>query len=491
MIVTRFAPSPTGRLHLGSVRTALYSYILARQQQGGKYIFRIEDTDVARSTKLFEQNMIEGFQWLGLDRDAGPEKDDGNGPYYQMERLELYNQYLQNLLDDGQAYYAWESTEELDEMRKQADARKQPFRYRQIDYTPEQLTKFQEEWRKPVVRFKVLVDRKVEFTDMVKGDTVFDMHEFDDFVIVKSDGIPTYHFAVVVDDITMKITHVVRGEEHFTNTPKHILLFESFGAKHPQFGHLPLMLNPSGKKMSKRDDPAEVGLTLVDQFREAWFLPEAIINFVALLGRNPWTDQEIFTLDQLIGSFSMERVQKANAVYDFKRALRFNSEWIKNMDDIAFIKKLKDYLFLYCDEERKEIIESVDESYWLRLAPFIKVRITTLQQFRDYCKYFFIRLPANEELILKEKMGVTKELLTQMIPELIDLLWHITDEQRTEETIKNELMSYIEAKSLKNGQVLWPLRALLTGAEASPWAFEMLYVLGKEESLVRLKEATN
>lgn len=193
--------------------------------------------------------------------------DDG-GPYHQMERLELYNQYLQQLLVDGQAYYAWESTEELDEMRRQAEERKQPFRYRQIAYTPEQLAQFQAEGRKPVVRFKVHTDRKITFTDLVKGETTFDMREFDDFVIVKSDGIPTYHFAVVVDDITMHVTHVIRAEEHFTNTPKHILLFEAFGAQHPQFGHLPLLLNPQGKKMSKRDDPELVGLILVDQYQE-------------------------------------------------------------------------------------------------------------------------------------------------------------------------------------------------------------------------------
>ncbi len=488
MIVTRFAPSPTWRLHVGSVRTALYSYLLANQQKDGIYILRIEDTDVARSTKLFEKNMIDMFRRLWLDRHKGVEKNDDGGPYHQMARLEIYNQYLQKLLDAWQAYYARESTEELDAMRAEAEARKQPFRYRQKEYTPEQLAAFKEEGRKPVVRFKVQTDRKVSFTDLVKGETTFDMREFDDFVIVKSDGIPTYHFAVVVDDITMNITHVIRAEEHFTNTPKHILLFETFGAQHPQFGHLPLLLNPQGKKMSKRDDPALVGMTLVDDYQAGWFLPEAILNFVSLLWRNPWTEQEIFTLDELVKTFSMERVHKANAVYDFKRALWFNGEWIKKLSDEEFIQRTKDYLYLYGDEERKEIVENTEPAYRNKLAPYIKVRIQTLGQFRDYCKYFFIRLDAKDEVVLSEKMWVTKELLSAIMPEVIELLERLSDEQWTEETIKEELISYIAAKSLKNGQLLRPLRAILTWVEASPGAFEMLYVLGKEESLVRLKE---
>lgn len=200
-----------------------------------------------------------------------------------MERLEIYNQYVQTLLEDNQAYYAWETTEELDTMREEAAQKKVPFRYRQRTYTPEQLAQFQEEGRKPVVRCKVPTDRIVTFVDLVKGETSFDMKQFDDLVIVKSDGIPTYHFAVVVDDILMHITHVIRGEDHLTNTAKHIILFEALGAQLPHFGHLPLMLNPSGKKMSKRDDPAIVGLVLLDQFRDAGFLPEAILNFCALL----------------------------------------------------------------------------------------------------------------------------------------------------------------------------------------------------------------
>lgn len=263
-----------------------------------------------------------------------------------------------------------------------------------------------------MIRFKVDKSRAVAFTDLVKGETRFEMKQFSDFVIVKGDGIPTYHFAVVVDDMLMNITHVIRGEDHLTNTAKHIVLFEALGAKLPHFAHLPLMLNPSGRKMSKRDDPAEVGLVLVDQFRDEGFLPEAMINFCALLGRNPGTEKEIFTLDELIHEFDMERVQSSNAVYDFKRALRFNSSWIKNLCDEDFVTKVKDYLFIYGDEERKEICEQIEDAYWKKLAPYIKVRIQTLGQFREHCKYFFTRPSMiDPEMVNKEKMKITDELV--------------------------------------------------------------------------------
>lgn len=244
--------------------------------------------------------------------------------------------------------------------------------------------------------------------------------------------------------------------------------------------------------MSKRDDPADVWLVLVDQFRDEGFLPGAILNFIALLGRNPGTDREFFTLEELVEEFDMSRVQKSNAVYDYKRALWFNSEWIKRMPDEEFVTTIKDFLFLNGDEGRKEIIEQIDQDYRMKLAPYIKVRMQTLKQFKDHCKYFFTR-PASvdPELVNKQKMKITDELVHGFLPDCIDVLEHLTDAQRTEEYIKEELVSFIQAKDLKNGQVLRPLRAILTNVQASPGAFEMMYVLGKEESLVRLKEYGN
>lgn len=481
--VTRYAPSPTWHQHIGGIRTALYCQLLA-QQTNWKFLLRFEDTDQARSTKLYEESMMDSFKWCGLSRDAWPDNPDENGPYYQMKRLEIYNTYVQQLLDQWDAYYAWETSEELEAMRIAAYANKKAFNYRRIEYTQAQLEQYKNEWRTPVIRLSLPM-KEVTFVDQVKWETTFDLRQFGDFVIVKSDGIPTYYLANVVDDHLQKITHVIRGEEHLSNTPKQIALYEALGWEMPSFAHLPLMLNTSGKKMSKRD--TDIGLILVPQFQDEWFLPEAIINFIALLGWNPWTEQEIFTYDQLLESFSMERVQSSNAVYDFKRALWFNSEWIKNMSDEDFVSRLKWYLYLYGNEEWKEIIESTQEDYWLTFAAYIKVRLQTFGQFRDHAQYFFLRPTVDSQLVNREKMKVTDELVRWYLPKLITLLEHLDDSQWTEETIKEELIAFTKWLGLKNGQTLWPVRAILTGAQASPGAFEMLTVLGKEESIVRLK----
>lgn len=488
-IVTRFAPSPTGKLHIGSVRTALYCWLLARQQEDGKYLLRIEDTDVARSTKVFEENMIEGLTWVGLWRDGGPGIDWGEWPYYQMKRLPIYQRYLQQLIDAGHAYYAWETTQELDEMRAQANAQKRPFIYRRIVYTEEQLQQFQAEWRTPVVRFAVPDGRTITFHDQVKGEVSVKTDDLGDLVIVKSDGVPTYHFAVVVDDMEMGVTHVVRGEDHLANTAKHILLFEACGVAPqniPIFAHLPLMLNPQGGKMSKRDE--NIGLILVDQFQEEGFLPEALINFVALLGRNPGTDQEFFTIDELIENFSLERVQSSNAVYDFRRALWFNSEYIKRLSDEEFVDRLQAYLRTYGGEIRQDILKTIERDVWLCCAPQIKVRLQTLGQFKEHCQYFFVT-PATIDpaLVCREKMRVTPEIVAQHLPPIITALDAISSSDRTQENIQETLIAYISQNNLKNGQILWPLRAIVTWAEASPGAFEMLAILGKEESLLRLR----
>lgn len=482
---TRFAPSPTWNLHIWWVRTALYCWLLAKQSNG-TYKLRIEDTDLARSTKIFEKDILDSFQWFGLDWDAGPGKDDGKGPYYQMERLELYNKYVQELLESWKAYYAWESSEELEVLREIANKAKKPFHFREPMYTPAQIEQYKAEGRKPSIRFKVPEDQEVTFMDGVKWATTFAMKQFGDFVIVKSDGVPTYYLANVVDDHLQDINYVIRGEEHLSNTPKQIVLYNALGFELPQFAHLPLMLNPWGKKMSKRD--TDIGLILVHQFREAWFLPEAIINFISMLGWNPGTEQEFFTIDELVEQFSMERVQKSNAVYDFKRALWYNSEYLKRMDDEKFVNAVKTYLFLYGDEHWKGIIEWSSDEYWMRFAPYIKARIQTLEQFKDHCDYFFERKSVDPDMVNREKMKIDDGIVYGFLHECAHMLENLSDEQRTEETLKEQFVDFIAAKGLKNGQVLWPLRVILTGVEASPGAFEMLYVLGKEESLVRIKE---
>ncbi|UFX82832.1 glutamate--tRNA ligase [Candidatus Absconditicoccus praedator] len=484
MIRTRIAPSPTGSLHLGTARSALYNYIFAKQNNG-KFVLRIEDTDNTRSTKFFENDIIDGLRWLGLDFDIGPEKEDEFGPYHQMQRLDIYQKYIDKLIDEGKAYYAYETADEIDELRKQAGEKKQPFIYRQINYTQEQLQQFESEGRKPVVRFKV-EPKSLIFNDLVKGEISFDMSGFSDFVIMKSDGIPTFYMANVVDDYLMGITHILRGEDHIPNTPKQILLYEALGMQPPEFTHLPMLLNTNKSKISKRDTDNE--LVTISSFRQQGFLPEALVNFIALLGWHPSSDVEFFSMQELLDNFTIERINSSNAVYDYHRALRFNSEYIRSMSDDEFVDRLICFLENYGDQERKEILQTnKDKDYWLKLAPYIKVRIQTLGQFRDFAKYFFKPQMPTDEIIYNEKMKVDKKLVQDMLPKLLDLLYSIDEDNWTEGVLKEALINFVKQEGLKNGQVLWPIRSILTGVQASPGAFEMLYVLGKQESISRLK----
>ena len=481
-IVTRFAPSPTWYLHIGGVRTALYSRLLAKQQHG-RYLLRIEDTDQARNTAEAEQAILDGFLWLWLDWDAGPGKEDDKGPYHQMARLPIHREYLKKLLERDIAYEARESAEELEVMRNAAEAAKQPFIYRRKQYTPEQIAQWRAEGRVPVIRV-VVPQEEIIFTDGIKWEVRFHGRDIGDFVLMKSDGSPIYYFANMLDDALQGVTNVIRAEEHLSNTPKQIILYNYFGFAVPQFAHLPLMMNPNGKKLSKRD-ASETFFVAVRQFQDEGFLPDALLNYVLLVGRNPGTPQEFFTRQEMIDQFSLERIVKANATYDFTRALRYNSEYMKRLTDEAFVEQLQTYLRAFGGEEWQHIVETTDTAYRMSFAPHIKVRLQTFGQFRTHCHYFFQAVPATPELIYREKMGVTPELLSTILPEIIATLSALTD--WNEETIKTSLMDYITTKWLKNGQVLRPLRALLTWAEASPGAFEMLGVLGKEESLRRLR----
>lgn len=309
-----------------------------------------------------------------------------------------------------------------------------------------------------------LPEKVITFVDEVKGEVSFNTKEFADFVILKADGVPTYYLANVIDDALQQVNYVIRGEEHLSNTPKQIVIYEALGFVPPKFAHLPLIMNPNGKKMSKRD--TNIGCILVYQFREAGFLPQAILNFIALVGRNPGTNQDVFTLDGLVEAFSMDRVQRANAVYDFQRALRFNGEYIKAMSDEAFVDAVQTYLKEYGGEVWKEILEvsasSGDYAYWLQIAPYIKVRLQTLAQFRDHCTYFFVTPSVSDDLVYREKMQVTKEMLCEHLQGSIAALEALAADAWGEDAIKELIMAYIQSHGLKNGQILRPLRAILT-----------------------------
>ena len=475
-MITRIAPSPTGPMHIGTARTALLNWLMAKQANG-KFVLRIEDTDKERSNKIFEQYIYEGLEWLGLDFDGDV--------IYQSDNDDIYEKYITQLLEEGKAYYAWETAQEIEAMREEAKQAKKPFVYREIKYTDEQINSFKQEGRKPVVRFRV-EPRNVTYTDLIKWDVTIDMGLVADFVIQKSDGSPIFYIANVIDDYNMKITDVIRGEDHISNTPKQILLYEAFGWDVPRFGHMPLLLNKDGKKMSKRDTSG--GLVTVLQFKEAGFLPEAVINFVILLGWHTADDREFFTIDELVEEFSIDRVTPSNPRYDFDRALWFNAEYMRKLSTEEFIDRLVSYLKQYGDNEWQKLIgEWVFENkeYNKRWVPEVVVRLQTFGQFAEYNKYLFRTQMPDDEIIFNPKMKVTQELVDGFLPSLVELLewldaWNV-------DVLKEKLIEFIKSKELKNGQVLWPIRAILTGVQASPGAFEMMYILGKQETIKRLE----
>ncbi len=475
-MITRIAPSPTGPMHIGTARTALLNWIMARQADG-KFVLRIEDTDKERSNKIYEQYIYDGLEWLWLDFDGDV--------IYQSDNDNIYNKYITQLLEEWKAYYAWETAQEIEEMREEAKQTKKPFVYREIKYTDEQINAFKKEGRKPVVRFKV-EPKKVTYTDLIKGDVTIDMWLVADFVIQKSDGSPIFYIANVIDDHNMSITHVIRGEDHISNTPKQILLYEAFGWDVPEFGHMPLLLAKNGKKMSKRDTSG--GLVTVLQFKEAWFLPEAVINFIILLWWHTADDREFFTIDELLKEFSIDRVTPSNPRYDFDRALRFNAEYMRKLSTEDFIDRLVSYLKQYGDDEWQKLIwEGAFENkeYNERWVWEVVVRLQTFGQFAEYNKYLFRAQMPDDEIIFNPKMKVTQELMSKYLPELISMLeW---EENWNIDNLKWKLIEFIKSKELKNGQVLWPIRAILTGVQASPGAFEMMYILGKEETIKRLE----
>ena len=336
----RFAPSPTGPFHIGGARSALFNYLLARKT-GGKLILRIEDTDRERSTPESEENIKAALKWLGMDWDEGVDVGGPNGPYHQMERLDIYKKYTDKLLAEGKAYYCYCTDEELEEERQSLIKEGKMPRYmgKCRHLTEEQIAQFKAEGRKPTVRFRVPADQQILVRDMVRGDVVFDSNNIGDFVIVKSDGIPTYNYAVVIDDALMHITHVIRAEEHLSNTPRQCLVYDALGFKQPTFGHISLILGKDHTKMSKRH-----GATSVDQYRQLGYLPEAINNFLALLGWAPNSEQEIFSMDELIHEFSMDRVAKNPAVFDIDKLNWINQHYMRQLDAEAFFEAAKPHM---------------------------------------------------------------------------------------------------------------------------------------------------
>ncbi|MDB4978247.1 MAG: glutamyl/glutaminyl-tRNA synthetase [Candidatus Peribacteria bacterium] len=480
---TRFAPSPTGYLHVGGLRTALYAYLLARQTKDN-FILRIEDTDQGRSVDGAVEQIVHGLAWAGIAPDEGVVLENGEvaqtgdkGPYIQSERLELYKKYADQLLHDGFAYTCFCSPARLDEMRKQqqADHRAPMYDRHCLSLDPEDIADRIAAGDKYVIRMKVPHDELIEFTDVVRGEMSFRGDTIDDQVLLKSDGFPTYHLAHVVDDHLMGVDMITRSEEWLPSTPKHLLLFQAFGWPAPTYAHFPLILNKDRTKLSKRRNSVSV-----NGYREKGYLPEALINFLALLGWNPGTTQELFTLEELIEQFSMERVQKAGAIFDTEKLDWLQGQWMRKFSLSEFASRIRELV-------GEQYPAALADTEFEKKAALIQERITFFHEAPDMMSFFYTEPAVRMDVIANPKQKVTADILPDVVNILIETLGSIHEPDWNLESISSSLIAAIDASGLKKGQVLWPLRAILTGREYSPGAFEVAEVLGKETTLKRLK----
>ncbi|MCL5407351.1 MAG: glutamate--tRNA ligase [Patescibacteria group bacterium] len=472
-IRTRIAPSPTGLLHVGTAHTALFNWLFARSKQG-KFIMRIEDTDKERSRDEFIDDITDGLIWLGLDWDEGPERGDGYGPYLQSKRFEIYKKYAQELLDNKKAYYCYCTPEELEKERKEQSKNKQAPKYsgRCCNLTESQIAKFKAEGRKPSVRFKV-ESKQIKFKDLIKGIVEFDTGLFGDFVIMKSDGTPTFMFAGAIDDFLMKISHVIRGEDHLSNTPRQILLDEALNFAIPEYGHLPLILNPDRTKLSKRKNPT----SLSEDFIKKGYLPEAMINFLVLMGWSAESGQEFWTLKDLINEFSFDNVGKSPSVFDQKKLDFLNGYYIRKMSIGDLAKIAADFL------GKNEMVK--DGNKFMVALSLVQERLKNLSEIPEQIEFFF-KEPSSYKDIIVPKNGT----LEKTKKALVESLKYLEEENDFGRDSLEQLLRAVATKNgFSAGVVLWPIRVALTGKIASPGTFEVLEALGKEESLKRIKKA--
>lgn len=457
MVRVRFAPSPTGHLHIGGARTALFNWLFARHHNG-KFILRIEDTDRSRSTEEYIESIIESMKWLGLDWDEGP--------FRQTDRMETYRNYAYKLLEEGKAYRCYCTPEELEERRQKAMKEGKPPRY------DRRCREIKETLDKPfAIRFKMPLEGETVVNDLVKGTVTFKNIEIEDLVILRSDGTPTYNFCVVVDDFEMKITHVIRGEDHLNNTPKQIHIYQALGMTLPEFAHIPMILGTDRARLSKRH-----GATSVLAYRDEGYLPEALVNFLARLGWS-YGDQEIFTREELIKYFNLEQVGKANAVFNAEKLLWLNSEYIKLTPEERLFEFVKPFLV-----KEGYLKENVDIKWACRAIKSLKERCRTLKELAHAMRYYLldyvdIEPKAKEKYINEKTIPILKEV-TEKLSAL---------EEFTQDKIEKIFMDIVNERGLKLGQVAQPVRVVITGSTVSPGIYEVLEIVGKEKAIKRLR----
>lgn len=492
----RFAPSPTGPLHIGGVRTALFNYLFAKKN-GGTFYLRVEDTDQNRFVPGAEQYIMEALEWLGIAPDETVGKNEKFGPYRQSERKPLYKQYADQLINSGWAYYAFDSATDLDQLRKNAEEAGNTFIYNHTvrehldnsltvsaDKVAERIANGEEY----VIRFKTPVGETLHLKDIIRGDIKFDTNLLDDKVLFKSDGMPTYHLANIVDDHLMETSHVIRGEEWLPSLPLHELLYKAFGWEAPQFAHLPLILKPVGNgKLSKRDGD-KLGFPVFpldwndpisgeksSGYREKGFFPEAVVNFLALLGWNDGTDQELFSLEELVAKFDLNRVHKAGAKFDPEKNKWFNQHYLKLQSDVSLAEKFLPIL------AEKGIATDMD--YTTKVVASVKERATFVTDLYELSDFFFVAPTTYDEKATKNWREETPHLMQ----ELISVLENIGD--FTSVNIETLVKDWMTKNEIGMGKVMQPFRLSLVGALKGPHLFDIVEMIGKEETILRLQKA--
>ena len=500
-IRVRFAPSPTGPLHIGGVRTALYNYLFAKQN-GGDFILRIEDTDQTRFVEGAENYIIESFKWLGLTFDEGVGIGGEYGPYKQSERKELYKKYALELVEKGWAYYAFDTAEELDALRKQYESEKKNFQYdcntrnglrNSLSLDKQEVERLLESGEAYVIRFKFPENEDIHLDDLIRGHVKMNSSLLDDKVLYKSDGMPTYHLANIVDDHLMCISHVIRGEEWLPSCPLHVMLYKAFGWEDtmPKFAHLPLLLKPDGNgKLSKRDgdrlgfpvfplqwtDPKSKEIS--SGYRESGYLPEAVINMLALLGWNSGTEQEIFSLEELINIFSIDRISKHGAKFDLEKAKWFNHQYLQKVEDE---KLAQDFL---CDLSSRGI--NANEQKVKSIVALVKERCNFVKDFWENSDYFFVSPDSYAEKALKKRW---KEGTSERVRFIAMEISKIEDNNLWADNAEEFLMKYISENELNMGQIMNSIRLAVVGDTKGVNMLDIFKILGKQEIISRLNTA--
>lgn len=472
----RIAPSPSGNLHVGTARTALFNYLCAKKNNG-KYILRIEDTDLERTEQKYIDNIYDSLKAIGLNWDEGPDVGGPYAPYQQSERFDIYKKYAQKLVDAGFAYECYCTQEELDAEKEESIKNKTAYKYsgKCKNLTPEQKEELKKQGKKPVLRFAV-PQGHMKFKDLVKGDLEFDLSLVGDFVIMKSNGIPTYNFAVVVDDIEMEMTHIIRGEDHISNTPKQIMIYEALGADVPQFAHVGMILAPDKSKLSKRH-----GATAVSDFIAQGYLPEAFVNFIALLGWSPSDGNEIKPLSEIAQDFDLSRLSSSNSIFEYDKLKWMNGQYIRNLPIEDITNRIKPYL---CDYD----LSKYSEAQLQQIVEATREPISLLSEIKEGVSFFFEDEPAIDEDVKKDV------LQTEVSKQVLEEFLKFTDELNFDdvEEIHHQLESFrgvFKEKGIKPKQTMWAIRAALTGRTKGADIGVVISVLGKDRVISRVKRA--